>query len=52
MAEHSTDLGHCILLNNASILAKMSRHRDWLMWEAMEMELCPNKNREDGVSLG
>jgi hypothetical protein len=52
MAEHSTDLGHCILLNKASILAKMSRHRDWLIWEAMETELCPNKNGEDGFSLG
>jgi hypothetical protein len=48
MAGRMIDLGHCIPLNNTSILAKKSRSRDW---EVVEIEFHPNNmNMEDGLS--
>jgi hypothetical protein len=48
MAEHSSLMGHCILLNNINILARNSRHRNQLLREVMEMKLHPsNMNRKD-----
>jgi hypothetical protein len=53
VAEHSIGLDHCILLNNTSILAKESRHRDRLIKEAMEIKLhASNMKTEERSSLG
>jgi hypothetical protein len=48
VAEHSINLSH----QSASILPKKSRCIDWIIKEAIEIELHPNNiNREDGFSL-
>jgi hypothetical protein len=45
-------LGHCILLNNTSILAKKSRCMDKIIRRDIKIELHPNNtNREKGFSL-
>lgn len=52
MVEYSVTVGHCILLNNNSILTKKSRHRDQLIMEEMETDRHPNNvNMEVGFSL-
>jgi hypothetical protein len=47
VAEHSINLDH----QNTSILAKKSRCMDRIIRKAIEIELHPNINREDGFSL-
>jgi hypothetical protein len=52
MAEHGTNLGHWILLNDTNILAKKSRHMERIIRKATEIQLYPNIiNREDDLSL-
>jgi hypothetical protein len=52
VAEHSINLGHCIQLQDTSILAKKLRCMDRIIREAIEIKLHPNNmNREDGFSL-
>jgi hypothetical protein len=52
MAEHSTGLGHHILLNNISILAKKSRHKGQFMGKVTKIKLNPNNiSRGDRFSL-
>jgi hypothetical protein len=48
MAKHSISLGH---LQDTAILSIKSRYMDWMMREAIEIELHPNMNREDGFHL-
>jgi hypothetical protein len=53
MAEHSIKLGHCIQLENTSILAKKPSYMDQMIREARKIKLYPNNmNREDGFCLG
>jgi hypothetical protein len=42
VAENSINLGHRIQLQNTSILAKKSRWMDWVIREAIEIELHPD----------
>jgi hypothetical protein len=50
--EHNTDLGHCILLNNTSILNRKSKCMDQFIWEVTKIKLHPNNlNQEDGFFL-
>jgi len=52
MAEHTINLGHHILLNDTSILAKKPRCMECLIREAREIEVHPdNMNREEGFTL-
>jgi hypothetical protein len=52
MEEHSTDLGHHILLNNISILAKKPRHKGRLMGKVTKIKFHPNNiSRGDRFSL-
>jgi hypothetical protein len=48
MAECRTDLGHGLMLNTRSILAKNPRHMDWLMRAAVEIKLNPNNMKLGG----
>jgi hypothetical protein len=50
IAEHSIYLGHCIQLQNTTILS--IKFMDWVIRKAIEVELHPNNmNREDGLYL-
>jgi hypothetical protein len=52
VAEHSINLGHCIQLQNITILSTKSRDMDWMIREATEIELLPNNmNRKDDLCL-
>jgi hypothetical protein len=52
VAVYSISLGHCIQLQDTTILSTKSRHMDWMIREATEIELHPNNmNREDGLHL-
>jgi predicted nucleic acid-binding Zn ribbon protein len=51
MVEHSTNLGHCIQLENISILVKKFRYMDQVITAVREIKLYLNMNREDGFSL-
>jgi hypothetical protein len=42
MAKYSINLGHCIELQNTTILSTKSRYMDWMIREAIEIELHPN----------
>jgi hypothetical protein len=48
---NSINLGHCIQLQDASILAKKSKHIDQIIKEVIQLVCHPNKNWEDGFSL-
>jgi hypothetical protein len=48
MAEHSTNLYHCFLLENANIVSNKSKIHDSVIQEATETELKPrNMNTVD-----
>jgi hypothetical protein len=47
MAEHSINIGPCILLNDTSILAKKSRCVYRIIKKVIDIKLHPNITRED-----
>jgi hypothetical protein len=51
VAEHSTNLGHQVQLQNTALLAKEMRHKHQISMEAIVIELHPdNMNREESFS--
>jgi hypothetical protein len=52
MANHSINLGYHIKLQGTTILSTNSRYIDWMIREAIEIQLhTDNMNREDGLCL-
>jgi hypothetical protein len=51
VAEHSINLDHRIQLQNTTILSNKSRYVGRMIREAIESELQPNMNRDDGFRL-
>jgi hypothetical protein len=52
MADHSINRGHRVQLQNTTILSNKSRYMDWMVKDAIEIELQASiMNREDGLCL-
>jgi hypothetical protein len=46
LAEHSINLGHWIQQQNASTLAKKSRHMDWVIREVIEIDASSQQHKQ------